>query len=253
MWVWAIVGGVVIYVYRSRRALSGGGASSLSATSPDASATNAASRDPIPLAPGESVYDPNSGHIVGAAPEQTPTDPGLPPVPVGDPSFPLEPVTLEPGEQVYDPNSGKLFGSPEKAAGKHNPKKAKRGKNTAKKKPQHHKHKAVKPAKKHIHKPRSVAKVIDNKRHKPTGGGAPKGRARGKNEGGAKAPSPRVRAKAAAVTAPAVRQRPAAPTAVNHAAQRVAPHPAPHPAARPAPAPRPPSRPKPAPPRKRGR
>lgn len=208
------------------------------------------------LDPGQSVYDPTTGHLLGTAPDQQPPD-------VATASDPQTPITLQPGETVYDPNTGQLVGgtpagrstaaTAETATKK---KKKKSTKHTAKKKPQHtSKHRKIHLPTHNKVKPRGHAKLqgAHHSPHKTTGA---KGRhtpnitpqkaatrpvskshhgsvvvARGHSPGNKSEPASvnrrnPVRAVAARITAPALRQRPAAPKIVHPSTQKVATHPA---------------------------
>lgn len=72
VWAWAIIGGIGLWYYRSRMA---GSSASQQALQSDLSQTSPMPpQDPIPLDPGESVYDPNSGELL-SAPSNQPTKP----------------------------------------------------------------------------------------------------------------------------------------------------------------------------------
>lgn len=239
-WAWAIIAGVAIYVYRSRRALTTGAGTPASAdvNSPSVSDQTGGGQSPVTLQPGESVYDPNTGQLVGGAPEQlAPTD-----------SQP--PITLEPGESAYNPDTGQVVGPDAQpltgAAGTNRTGKHKTKRRT-KAKHGHAQRKGVHVPTHGKRRARSVAKLVSGARkmksHRRVGSTragsphstAPKGRTRGKVS-----THPRViRARATREVAPSLRQRPAAPKATNPATQRVEPHPAREPARRPAPRPGP--------------
>lgn len=239
VWAWALIAGVAVYLYRIRSvggsaltsALTGAGASGGGSGVDAGNGTGAVGSgggiggggDPVTLQPGETVYDPNNGKLVSGAPEQQvpPTEPDAP-----------ESIVLEEGQAVYDPKSGKLTTNRKPAAPKVVKAKAKAKPRKAKPKPKNKKA-VTKPGTgtKHKTKARGRAKIKNPLRKQKPSTKPPKGRARGK--GNAAKPVSRVRAHTART--PALRQRPAAPRVVNHAAQRTAPHPAPHPAAHPAP------------------
>lgn len=106
VWAWAIIVGGALYVYRARHAV-GDNTSALPSTDTTVPTTdNGQPRpDPVTLQPGESVYDPATGSLLGTAPDQQP------------PPDPQEPVTLDPGESVYDPNTGQVVGGSEGPTG----------------------------------------------------------------------------------------------------------------------------------------
>jgi hypothetical protein len=113
VWAWALIAGAAIYVYRTRKSLAGGatidggGTGSGGATSPGVSDStgggDASSSPPVPLAPGESIYDPTTHQLLGGSPAQQ--DPGG-----GNDMTPMDPITIDPGQQVYDPNTHQLVG-----------------------------------------------------------------------------------------------------------------------------------------------
>lgn len=73
VWIWATVGGVVVYYLRSKGYFGGSGADSGTALQPS-QANASPTRDPITLQPGESAYDPGSGSLVTAPGGGTPAD-----------------------------------------------------------------------------------------------------------------------------------------------------------------------------------
>lgn len=100
-WAWLAMFTVAVIIYRARanNAINPVNVSDTTATPTDP----AASKDPVVLQPGESVYDPGTGAVSGGAPEQvTPPNPTAPP----------DPVVLDPGQGVYDPGTGKFIGNP---------------------------------------------------------------------------------------------------------------------------------------------
>lgn len=225
VWAWAAITGAAIFVYRARTSL--GGSASTSTTAPDVTDQTGSGAEPVTLGPGESVYDPNTGQLVGGAPDQAGTQPNVP----------LDPIPLAPGEQVYDPNTGQLIGNnpaPESTPGTKKHRRTKR-KPKAKGHAEKHRSTITKPhAHAHKTRPRSRAKLT-NPLHRKSGSGAPRGKPHSKpspTRKPARRPAtqvPRVRAHAAATPALRAHPAPARPAA------RPAPRPAPHPAPRPAP------------------
>lgn len=66
-WAWALIGGVGLYWYRNRSGSSvAGGTTASTVTGQIADQTQSGGQAPIPLGPGESVYDPNTGQLVSA-------------------------------------------------------------------------------------------------------------------------------------------------------------------------------------------
>jgi len=240
LWAWGIIAGVAIYVYRSRQALvtGAGTPASVDANSPSVTDQTGSGSggggggDPVTLGPGESVYDPSTGQLIGAAPDQQ--SPDL-----------LPPITLEPGESAFDPNTGEVVGpdaSPQTgAAGTDMHGKHKRSKHKAKPKHGHRQTKGVKRSGHGKSKPRSLAKLVSGgrkmKAHRTKSGSSGTKHAAGRHTGRS-APTPRgrtrgkasthptvPRARATRAPAPAMRQRPAAPHITHPASQRVEQHP----------------------------
>lgn len=60
VWAWAIIAGVLIYVIRNRMA---GGTSAAAAAQQQQQQNPTVPQTPIPLSPGQSVYDPNTGSL----------------------------------------------------------------------------------------------------------------------------------------------------------------------------------------------
>lgn len=247
LWAWGIIAGVAIYVYRSRQALASGAGTpaSTDANTPgisDQTGSGGGSGEPVTLGPGESVYDPNTGQLIGASPDQQ--SPDLQP-----------PITLEPGESAFDPNTGEVVGpdaSPQTgAAGTDIPGKRRSSRHKPKAKHGHKRTKAVKRPGHGKTKTRSLAKLVSGGRkmraHRTKGGSSETHRPAGRHTGRG-APTPRgrtrgkvsthptvPRARAASAPAPAIRQRPAAPSITHPATQRVESHPARSAPPRPAP------------------
>lgn len=232
-WAWALIAGAALYAYRSRKGTAT--PASTDATSPSTSDQTAGLKDPLTLAPGESVYDPNTGHLVGGAPEQQ--------VP-GAGATPQTPITLQPGETLYDPNTGKLIGGSSTSdpvlSANHTgrPVKVKKpAKRTVKAKPQHAHTKAARQPSNAKSKPR-VAKLVGKRVSQKFKPGRPTVKARA----AVGHPAAMLRGHAAPTAHTAMRQRPAAPHVTHPATQRTAPHPAraanPPPPRHPAPAPR---------------
>jgi len=253
-WAWAIIAGTALYIYRSRQALASGAgtpastdANSPGVTDQTGGGAGGGGAEPVTLGPGESVYDPNTGQLIGAAPDQQSADT-------------QPPITLEPGESAFDPNTGEVVGPDAEpqtgAAGTNVPGKHKASRHKPKAK---HGHKRTKGVGHPTHgktKPRSLARLVSGgrkmKAHRTKGGSTETHHAAGRHTGhGAPTPKGRTRgkvsthptvqrARAATAPPPALRQRPAAPHITHPATQRVEPHPAratpaPRPAPRPAP------------------
>ena len=213
-WAWALIGGIALYVYRSRHAVTGA-----STAAPDTTAggtgtdTGSTPGDVTTLQPGESAYNPATGQLVSTAPEQQPGEP-------------QSPVTLDPGQAVFDPNTGQLVTNPDltttTTTSKAKPKK--KHKRTPKAKPKHQPGKKVKHPGGALGKLRGTGKIVGSRIGKPARGHtAPKPRVRGKATA---SPSGAPRTRANKPAAPAQRQRPAAPRITHPVAQRTAPHPA---------------------------
>lgn len=228
-WAWALIAGAAIYVYRTRKAIgTTDNAANLDANTPGITDNTSAGRDPLTLSPGESVYDPASGQLIGTAPEQQP----------GATPEPQSPITLDPGQAVYDPSTGSLLTNP-KAPTKPKAKPKPKGKRKPKPKG---KHQPVKPVRKPGHgkkKPRAMGKLVSTGRGKgllsSLRRATPKARTRGAS---ATHPSGKPRVRAKHVNTPALRQRPAAQKVVHPGTQKVGPHPASQPRAQHAPTPK---------------
>lgn len=66
-WAWALVAAVGLYYYRSRSSSSTAAAAQAATSTPTVSdQTGGTPQAPIPLDPGQSVYDPNSGSLISA-------------------------------------------------------------------------------------------------------------------------------------------------------------------------------------------
>jgi hypothetical protein len=93
-WAWLTALAGAVYLWRRRA----GGAAAATAT--DTSGTDTTppdTQDPVTLQPGESVYNPNTGQLIGTSPEQQPTpDTG-------------GPIVIGPGEVGYDPATGRII------------------------------------------------------------------------------------------------------------------------------------------------
>lgn len=256
VWAWAAIGGAAIYVYRTRRELATGS----TGITPSVTDQTSGGQAPVVLQPGESAYDPNTGQLVGTAPSQAAPDQPQPFAPIvldpgqqlydpgtgqlvgGTPqgsttqkaptAKPKAPTNLSRAEsRVSRGGGGKKTvatllragfsrGQITHAQAKHTQLGTPKGKRAKTPKPQH---KKGTPARQPTHSKGKgrVATVVSNVRTpKPQGSSA--GRARGKPT----SVQPTARQRAHVPAAPAVRQRPAAPRVVNHAAQRVEPHPA---------------------------
>lgn len=66
VWAWAILAGVIIYYMRNRGGATSGPSSSQLAAAQTAAADQTP-QAPVVLAPGETVYDPNSGNLLGGS------------------------------------------------------------------------------------------------------------------------------------------------------------------------------------------
>lgn len=217
VWAWALIFGAALYIYRSRKALTGGASSALTSATDTSTGTGTGSggtpADPVTLQPGESVYDPNTGQLLGASPgQQAPTPPG-------------DPIPIDPGFGVYDP------GDP--GAGVRTAPPTIKPPTKQRRKPPHRTPKPKGGARKHksVRKPthgksrnRSAAKLLDTVRRKAR----PQTRAKTKTRGKPATPKNRTRTPVKTVPTPAIRQRTAAPKIVHPDTQRVAPHPATH-------------------------
>lgn len=67
-WAWAIIGGGSLYYYRNKTGSASKiatGSTSSTVPAPNVTDNTGAGQSPIPLAPGESVYDPNTGQLIG--------------------------------------------------------------------------------------------------------------------------------------------------------------------------------------------
>lgn len=103
-WAWLTITAAAVYFYRSRNG--GGTAAAAAATSDATPADPSTPQDPVTLGPGESVYNPNTGQLIGTSPEQQPTT---------DPTD-STPIVAGPGESIYDPRTGTYYpGQPEAA------------------------------------------------------------------------------------------------------------------------------------------
>ena len=190
-WAWAAIAGGALYFYRRSKSGAGAlGAANVPATSsPDVTdQTTAGLQPPVPLDPGQSVYDPNAQQLftppLGLG-DTTPVDAGA----NGDGSPPA-PSTTPAAAGKRKPKAKPKHAKP---AGRSLRDRARAGV---------HKVRAAKPAKGHpVSKPkasrlRSVRRSATPQRGRAT-------------------PPPRV----------ALRQRPTAPRVVNHAEQKVSPNP----------------------------
>lgn len=230
VWGWALIAGAAIFMWRTARGqYSSSVDSPATGTETGSEPSDAPDRDPISLAPGETVYDPNTGQLVGGAPEQQPP---------AEPVEPLRPVTLKPGQSVFNPNTGQLVTAPgpRRPRTKRKPKPKPHHKRGAK--PKHPGHGKQKP-----HRGGTVKRPLPRKKHKPPHGhdGKPKpnnGRRRPLAKVTGLIPSRSTHARA--VSRPALRQRPVATHPKSSANSRAHPKASahPHPAPR-KPAPRP--------------
>lgn len=102
-WAWALILGVGLYVYRSRSSAGLKAAAATPTTDPGTvPATPAQPGAPVTLGPGESVYDPGTGHLTSTAPDQQP----------GQTPDPQPPIILQPGESWVDPGTGEIHTAP---------------------------------------------------------------------------------------------------------------------------------------------
>lgn len=237
-WAWLTILAAGAYFYSSR---GGGGGAAPSTSATDITPTDAPEpRDPMTLQPGESVYDPNTGQLIGTAPEQQPAEvpeavaPFLPdPVEAPEPAFePAAAAAAPPAAKkpsalsrakaaVLTGRVGPINRQRLRSAGYSDSQidyHAKRktavatpqSKKKPKAKPQHKPSKPVKHPTPNKSKPRkggTLKKPVVRTKHKPPAAHAPKPtRARAKP----KAPAPsRTRAKTPAAKKPVTRQRPA--------------------------------------------
>lgn len=72
-WAWLLLLAAVVYFYRKYTATSAA-TDATAGTAPDA--TTATPQDPVVLEPGESVYDPNTGQLLGGGSSSSPGDSG---------------------------------------------------------------------------------------------------------------------------------------------------------------------------------
>ena len=63
VWGWAILAGVILYYVRNR----GAGSATAAVAQQQASTTDQQPQSPVVLAPGETVYDPNTGYLSGGS------------------------------------------------------------------------------------------------------------------------------------------------------------------------------------------
>jgi hypothetical protein len=63
-WAWAVIGGAALYLYRHNASLGAGSSSSVPAAVDNSASSTPEPQSPVTLAPGESVYDPNSGQLL---------------------------------------------------------------------------------------------------------------------------------------------------------------------------------------------
>lgn len=224
VWAWALIAGAALYVYRTRRAIgSASNAASLDATSPDIQDMSGSRLDPVTLEPGQSAYDPNTGQLVSAAPEQMDTSGGA-----GGAGS--DGSALDAGDNTADPavwSEVNPAATARKIKAPHGHSKKTltiRSKRHPKRKAQHDAHgKPVAKSHSGKGKPRTVGKILKKTARFKSGHGAPKARVRG---AAASHPSGAPRARAASAPKVAIRQRPAAPQVTHPGTQRVSPHPA---------------------------
>lgn len=96
-WAWAILAAAGIFIWRSRT----GQYAAVTAAEGDGEVPEAREpREPVSLSPGESVYDPETGNLVGTAPEQEPSD-----------AEPQRPTVLKPGQSAVTAD-GRLVTAP---------------------------------------------------------------------------------------------------------------------------------------------
>lgn len=83
-WAWLTILAGVVYLWRKRAAGTGttGGATTDTST---ADLTPPDPQDPVVLQPGESVYNPSTGELIGTAPEQQPPPDATTITPINDP------------------------------------------------------------------------------------------------------------------------------------------------------------------------
>lgn len=189
-WAWAAIGLAAVFAYRSLRGEYAPGATT-GGTGTDGSAdfTPPERQEPVTLQPGESVYDPNTGQLVGTAPEQQTPEPTTPDAPPLNPTAPKPPkVKRKPKPKPH--HHKKHQGETHKTRGKGSLK----DRITRKRK--------KKPAAKKVH-----ARQVYHPAKKPAG---------------------KSRLRAIPVRKPAVRQRPAATHPKAHAASHGHPKATPH-------------------------
>jgi hypothetical protein len=109
-WVWLAFFAVAVVAYRRLKTKT-----DPTSTSGEVVDDTTQSRDPVTVAPGEGVYDPNTGQFKSEAPDQ----------------IKLDPITVEPGEAIYDPQTGKFIRNVDPKTHK------KKKKKKPKKKPKH--------------------------------------------------------------------------------------------------------------------
>lgn len=102
-WAWLTIFGAAVYFYRTRMSGGGSGRTLATETKPDIQPTDPVTpQSPVTLQPGESVYDPNTGQLIGTAPEQQPGAYPEVTAPLGEaPSFNMDPdpgPAAEPGK-----------------------------------------------------------------------------------------------------------------------------------------------------------
>jgi hypothetical protein len=104
-WAWLGLLAIVVYLFRRSRGTVAAPTETQDTTSSEADKTTP---EPVVLQPGESVYNPATGQLVGTAPEQ---QPGSTPESTG-------PIVAGPGESIYDPATGAYYpAQPESADG----------------------------------------------------------------------------------------------------------------------------------------
>ncbi len=168
VWAWAIIAGIGVWYYRNR--MSGSTASQQSLQDDLSQTSPMPPQDPIPLDPGESVYDPNTGQLISAPSGQ----------PAGPPNITVNVPPQTPAGTVTTRTQRKA--KPKSAHSKTATHHRKQGKNTKTSKT-HHRTATTKPHsgstnRKHSttaqsnHKGRSRTKVQE-KHQQQVGGGGP--------------------------------------------------------------------------------
>ena len=203
-WAWAGIGGGALYFYRRSKSGAGvlGAANVPAASSPDVTDQSGGLQSPLSLAPGESVYDPNTGQLLS---------PPLPP---------------EVGSSDGGGDTGAGGAAPAPAPSSPKAKKPKAGGKRKQKPKPKHPGKAAAPT--HGKTRSRLGAAIRGKRAAPATGHPARMPASSKPRHATPAahtPASPGRGRATPPARIALRQRPTAPKVVNHAEQRVQAHP----------------------------